>query len=45
MDHVGFLLDEFGLLPSFGEGVEPFGRATRRQVPSRLHPNDFQFSA
>jgi hypothetical protein len=38
VDHVGFLLYQFGLLPGLGEGVEPFSHTTRRQVPGRLHP-------
>ncbi len=45
VDHVGFLLCYLGLLPRLGEGLEPFDRATRRQVPGRLRPNDFLISA
>ncbi len=45
VDHVGSLLYWFGLLPDFGQGVEPLGRATRWQVPGRLRPHDFQISA
>ncbi len=45
VDHVGLLLYQVGLLPGFGQGVEPLRRAAGRQVPDRLRPHDLQFAA
>lgn len=45
VNHVGLLLYQIGLLPGFGQGIEPPRRAAGRQVPDRLRPHDLKFAA